>query len=62
MITERTHCGDTMEYLGKNSQGHGFGCKICEVIEYCVDPNAPIAPDERPRKNPLSYGTETKIG
>lgn len=58
----RTHCGDEMEYLGINSQGHGFGCKVCDFIEYCSDPNAPTAPDERPRKSQLSYGYETKIG
>lgn len=51
-----------MDYLGENSQGHGFGCTQCEVIEYYQDPTAPIQSEERPRKNPLSYGTETKIG
>ena len=51
-----------MEYIGKNSQGHGFACDQCDTIEYCADPTAPVQPEERPRKNPLSYGYETKIG
>lgn len=62
MIIPRYHCGDEMTYLGQNSQGHGFGCKVCEALEYCNDPTAPIQQEERPRKNPLNYGYETKIG
>jgi len=62
LLITRYHCGDEMDYLGVNSQGHGFGCKFCNVIEYCQDPEAPIQSEERPRRNPLSYGYETKIG
>lgn len=62
MLIIRYHCGDEMDYLGINNQGHGFGCRVCSVIEYCQDPDAPIQPEERPRKHPLSYGYETKIG
>ena len=58
----RIHCDDEMDYLGKNSQGHGFGCKHCEHIEYYQDPDAPIQPIEPPRKSALSYGTETTMG
>ena len=61
-IVMRYHCGDEMEFLGENSQGYGFGCKVCNIIEYCNDPTAPIQGEPKPHKNPLAWGTETKIG
>lgn len=62
MINPRYHCGDEMDYIGENKQGHGFACKQCEYLEYANDPEALTAPEEKPRKHPLSYGYETKIG
>lgn len=62
MINIRYHCGEEMDYLGENNQGHGFGCKFCDVIEYSIDPTKPTTPEERPRKSMLTFGYETKIG
>lgn len=61
-IITRYHCGDEMDYLGVNDQGHGFGCKFCGMIEYSTDPTKPTTPEEIPRRNILTYGSETKIG
>lgn len=61
-IIPRFHCGEEMNYLGKNSQGHGFECSVCGEMEYSIDPTKPTTPEETPRKNPLHYGSQTKIG
>lgn len=62
LIYPRYHCGEEMEYIGKNSQGHGFACNICEIIEYSIDPSKPTTPEETPRKKATEYGSCTKIG